>query len=191
MGLSKKNVWVGKPDQSTTGAIFSGATGAVGEVTDLSTLEKAISSFKSSGYISGDGLEISINKDFEEIKDWSQETVRKIKTGYSGEFKWKHIGLDEQAWKNFAGEKNVKITKGKGVVTFNSDDPEIKTFVFKVKDGDRKLAVVVPEALVQGDGGFNFKGNEAIGLPIILTTLPDAKGNHFYIFYEGGDAEVV
>lgn len=191
MALNKHDVWVGAPDQATVGPIFSAPLGKLTDIpADISSFNDA--GFVESGYISEDGLSIAINREFEEIRDWSLTVVRKLLTNYSGEFKWSHISMTEQAWKNFAGDKNVTFEAAtnehgaRGKITFNASEPEHKTYVFKIKDGDRRLLIIVPDGTVQGDEDLTFKKNESIGLGVLLTTYPDKDGNHFYILFDDG-----
>lgn len=188
MALDKHEVWVGAPDQATTGAILSSAT----LKPKPTGVDDALTGFLDSGYINEDGLSIGTNKKFEEIKDWNLDVIRKILSEYSHEVKWTAISQNEQAWKNFAGDKNVKATPatsshGKQLeVAFSAEEPLRKSWAFKIKDGSRKMLIYVPDGQAQGDGDLEFKKNSAIGLPILLTTFPDAEGKHIYIFLDDG-----
>ena len=190
MALNKDRVWVGSPDQATTGAILSAPVGSVEVPTTIDDFSP--SGVKDSGYISEDGLSISINKSFTEIKDWSLAVIRKLVSEYSGELSWSHVALDRQSWENFAGEGNVEWEDAttehgnRGVISFNADESARKTFIFKIKDGERRLLVFVPEGQVDGSGSLNLKSGEAVGLEITLKTFPDKEGNHFYIIFDDG-----
>lgn len=191
MPLDKHDVWVGSPDQGTVGPVLSAPLGTVTKPKDVDAKDEG--GYTDSGYVSKGGLKIAINKSFTEIKDWSLTTVRKLLSEYSGQISWSHISMSEQAWKNFAGDKNVEAkvspSGGKNTVLeikFNPGEPVRKSWKFKIKDGPRKLVIFVPDGQVQGDGDLEFKADTELGLPVVLTTFPDKDGNHFYIFTDDG-----
>lgn len=189
MALDKYEVWVGAPDQTTTGAILSNV-----KITEApSSIDDALSGFKDSGYISDEGLQISTNKKFEEIRDWSLSVIRKILSEYSNELKWTTISQNEQSWKNFAGDANVQAVKastGHGNqlnIKLNANEPLRKSWAFKIKDGERRILIFVPDGQAQGDDSLEFKANSPVGLPVLLTTFPDSAGNHIYIYLDDGE----
>lgn len=194
MPLDKHDVWVGSPNQSTVGPVLSAPLGKVTKPKSVDDHNEE--AYTDSGYISKNGLKVSINKSFTEIKDWSLTTVRKLLSEYSGQISWSHISMDEQAWKNFAGENNVTAkpaSESSGAtleIKFNPDEPVRKSWKFKIKDGSRKLVIFVPDGQVQGDGDLELKADAEIGLPVILTTFPDKDGNHFYILTDDGKVSV-
>lgn len=191
MAVQSKSIFTGAPDQLTTGAILSAPTGTA-LPTDATTGTLA-APFKDSGYINEDGLKIGTSSSSTDIKDWSGNVVRSIMSEYGHSFTWAHLELNEQSLKNFLGEANVTVTPAtattgtKIAARFNADEMPVKSWVFKIKDGKRRLLLVVPLGQVSERGEITFTKTAAIQLPITLKTYPDASGNHVYMYSDDGE----
>lgn len=188
MAVALKSIFAGGPDQLVTGAINSAPTGTALPTDEATALNAA---FKDSGYISDGGLKIGSNQNSTEINDWSGNVVRTIMAGYGNQLTWEHLEWNEQSLKNFLGDANVTVTQTVGTPTkitakFNGDEMPVKEWVFNIKDGIRKLRVVVPNGQVTERGEISFLKTEAVKLPITLKTFPDASGNHIYIYSNDG-----
>lgn len=189
MAVDVRNIFTGAPDQLTTGAILSALTGTTLPTDAAGTVDPA---FNDSGYIGEDGLKIGTNSSSTDIKDWSGNVVRSIMSEYGNQLTWNHLELNEQSLKNFLGDQNVTVTPatastGKKIAAkFNADEMPVKSWVFKIKDGARKLLVVVPMGQLSERGEISLTKTEAIQLPITLKTYPDASGNHIYWYSDDG-----
>ena len=81
MAVNANNVLVGAPEQKTTGAVLDAPLG-----TPLPThaLDKISTTFEDSGYISEDGISLTVDQSTDTIKDWSASAIRKILSEFSG-----------------------------------------------------------------------------------------------------------
>lgn len=190
MPVALKSIFTGGPDQLATGAILSAVTGTALPA-DETVAPNA--SFKDSGYISDAGLKIGTNGNSTDITDWSGSVVRSILTEYGNVLSWEHLEWNGESLKNFLGDANVTVTATVGAPTkitakFNGDDLPVKSWVLNIKDGIRKIRVVVPFGQVQASerGEITFAKTEAVKLPISLKTFPDASGNHIYVYSNDG-----
>lgn len=190
MPVALKSIFTGGPDQLATGAILSAVTGTILPADEAAAPNVA---FKDSGYISDAGLKIGTNASSTQINDWSGAVVRSIMSEYGNVLSWEHLEWNEQSLKNFLGDANVTVTATTGAPTkitakFNGDDLPVKSWVFNMKDGVRKIRAVVPFGQVDGSdrGEITFAKTEAVKLPINLKTFPDASGNHIYIYSNDG-----
>ena len=188
MPVALKSIFAGGPDQLVTGAILSAVTGTALPTDETTALNAA---FKDSGYISDAGLKIGTNQSNTEITDWSGNVVRDILQSYGNQLSWEHLEWNEQSLKNFLGDANVTVTATTGAPTkitakFNGDEMPTKEWVFNIKDGIRKLRVVVPNAKVSERGEISFTKGDAVKLPITIKTYPDASGNHIYVYSSDG-----
>jgi hypothetical protein len=188
MPVALKSIFAGGPDQLVTGAINSAVTGTALPTDEATALNAA---FKDSGYISDAGLKIGSNQNSTEINDWSGNVVRTIMAGYGNQLSWEHLEWNEQSLKNFLGDANVTAVTTVGTPTkitakFNGDEMPVKEWVLNIKDGVRKIRVVVPNGQVAERGEISFLKTDAIKLPITLKTFPDASGNHVYIYSNDG-----
>ena len=188
MPVALKSIFAGGPDQLVTGAINSAPAGTALPTDETTALNAA---FKDSGYISDSGLKIGTNQSNTEITDWSGNVVRDILQSYGNSLTWEHLEWNEESLKNFLGDNNVTAVKTTGSPTkitakFNGDEMPTKEWVFNIKDGIRKLRVVVPNGKVSERGEISFTKGDAVKLPITLKTYPDASGNHIYVYSSDG-----
>lgn len=189
MAVNSKNVFVGVPDQATTGAILSAPTGTA-LPTDITTALNA--AFKDSGYVGEDGLTLTPERSTTSIRDWSRAEVRRVLDEFTAELAWEHLELSTEALKNYFGSSNVTTTAAtastgtRQAVKLNATDLPEQSWVFQIKDGVRKIRVVVPRGQISAQGEITFVANDAVKLPVTLACLPDASGNHVYIYTDDG-----
>lgn len=190
MSVQSKSIFTGAPDQLTTGAILNAPTGTA--LPNEATAGTLAAAFIDSGYIGEDGLKIGTNQSSTDIKDWSGNVVRSIMSEYGHSLTWSHLELNERSLKNFLGDANVTVTAAtattgtKIAARFNADEMPVKSWVFKIKDGTRRLLVVVPLGQLSERGEVTLTKTSAIQLPITLKTFPDASGNHMYWYSDDG-----
>lgn len=189
MSVNSKNVFVGAPDQATTGAILTGPeTDVIPETID----DFVFTGLDDSGYIGEDGVTITPTESTESIRDWSLKTIRKVLTEFDATLAWAHLALDEFSLKNYMGDDNVEVTAAtatKGTLTRAAIAGEVrpvKAWYMKIKDGNRRALVFVPHGQVTERGEIALLASAGITLPVTLTTYPDAAGKSIYIFLDDG-----
>lgn len=189
MGVNSKKVFVGAPDQATTGAILTGPeTDTIPETID----DFVFTGLTDSGYVNEDGVTITPSDSTESIRDWSGAEIRRILTEFTGDIAWTHLELSADAARNYFGEDHVEITAatvsggeqmraslGKNVLP-------TKAWYFKVKDGDRRVIVFVPHGQVVSRGEIPLMQSGPITLPVTLATYPDADGQNIYVYTDDG-----
>lgn len=186
---TSKNVFVGAPDQATTGAILTGPeTDTIpAQISDVVT-----TSLESSGYISEDGVTITPNDSNESIKDWSGSEIRRIITEFTGEIAWTHLELTKESAETFAGTANVSVSaatssKGKQMrMAIGKLEGTARAYYFKIKDGARRALVFVPHGVIASRGEITLVNSGAMSLPVTLACLADAAGKHIYIYTDDG-----
>lgn len=189
MSVNTQKVFTGGPDQLTTGAILRAPLGTA-LPTAIATAPNA--AFKDSGYIGTDGLKLTPTTSTETIKDWSGATIREVLSEFTAKMSWTHIELSEEAMKVYFGDANVTKTAATASTgTFidaklNATELPICAWIFKIKDGPRKVLITVPLGQVTERGEITFTKTSAISLPVTLTTYPDASGNNVYIYTDDG-----
>jgi len=55
-----------------------------------------------------------------------------------------------------------------------------------MKDGAARVRIVVPDGQVTNVDEIDFVANDAVKLPLTLTTYPDDSGNNIYIYVDDG-----
>lgn len=189
MAVNSANVYVGAPDQSVTGAILSAPYGTALPATVVATLNAA---FVDSGYVDEDGVTLTPDRSTTSIKDWSRAEVRRVLDEFTAEIGWVHLELSEEALYNYFGDDNVAVTAatvstGKRMIAkLNASDMPEKSWVFQIKDGDKKIRIVVPRGQVSTQGEITLVTNDAVKLPVTLACLPDANGDSVIIYTDDG-----
>jgi hypothetical protein len=191
MGVNAANVFIGAPDQTTTGAILSGPVSTSNTV--AATIDDVdLSGLTDSGYVNEDGVTITPEDSTESIRDWSGAEIRRILTEFTGTIAWTHLELSAGAARNYFGDANVTVTAATGSkgtlmrAALGKNELDVKRWVFKVKDGSKRLLVVVPRGQVTSRGEIPLTANGAITLPVELGTYPDANGQNIYIYTDDG-----
>jgi hypothetical protein len=189
MSVTATNVLTGAPDQLTTGPILSAPRGTALPDSLDAEIDAA---FEDSGYISEDGLTLTPERSTEQVKDWSGSVVRELLTEFSAKLAWAHLETNEQSLKNYLGDDNVTVeaattTEGKRITALlRSTEMPRKPWIFKVKDGDARVLIVVPDGQVSETGEVSFVKSGAITWPVTLATYPDSNGVNVYVYLDDG-----
>lgn len=189
MAVNSKNVFTGAPDQLTTGAILRAPLGTALPTTVDGTLDPA---FKDGGYIGTDGLKLTPTTTTESIKDWNGSTIRDVLSEFAASLAWTYLELSTEALKAYFGDTNVTTTAAtltagtKQSIKLNAVDLPTMSWAFKIKDGVRKVLIVVPQGKVTERGEITFTKTSAVALPVVMSTYPDANGNNVYIYTDDG-----
>ena len=108
MGLNAKKVFAPTPLQSAT----TGAVAVAPEGTAIPTSARAAltDAWDDSGYVSEDGLSVTITRSTTPIRDWSKADVRNLLTEFGGAIAVSFLQVDEFAANRMFGESNVTVT---------------------------------------------------------------------------------
>lgn len=186
--VDASQVYVGAPDQLTTGAILDAPLTA----TLPTSVDAATTGFSSSGYITEDGLSFSPTYNTTDLKDWSGATVRKILNSFDGQLSWSEMQFDEASLARAFGAGNVTTTAatsahGKQItVAIGAELPPERRWVYNIKDGDKKVRICVPRGQVVNVDAITFDASTSINLPLTLACYPDASGKCIYIYTDDG-----
>jgi hypothetical protein len=187
--LDVSKVLVGAPDQTTTGAVMDGP---VGTTLPTSAVDEIAEGFKSSGYISDDGLALTPDRSTTDINDWSGAAVRTFLKSFTATITWSEMEMSYDSLRHAFGEDNVKkipATKDHGeqvVVSLNSSIPPARSWLFRMKDGATKIMIVVPNGQITAVDELDFTSSDAVKLPLTLSCHPDSTGNSIYIYTDDG-----
>lgn len=187
--LDVSKVLVGAPDQTTTGAILDAPVGTKLPQSASDALDEA---FKSSGYVSEDGLALTTDRSTNDIKDWSKKVIRKLLDSFDSTIKWSELQMSYEALCHAFGAENVTKTSattehGEQVkVAINGNLPESRSWAFKMKDGLARILIVVPVGQVTSIDEIDFVASDGTKLPITLSCYPDSAGNSIYIYTDDG-----
>lgn len=192
MTVKASNVLSGAPDQLVTGAILSAPLTAA-TPTDAAIYDTAApTGFTDSGYVSEEGLTMSLSKSFTNIKEWGGSIVKRILEEFDGTLKWQHLEVNEDSLKNTFGDDNVTVTPATETdgtrikVAIGADPMPRKKWLFRMKDGNAKIRLYVPDGQVTETDDVAFVSTDAIKLGVTLGTAPDSTGKAIYIYTDDG-----
>lgn len=194
MAVNGKNVRIGTPDQLTTGAVLVAPEGtAIPTLADLTPqgvkLDRA---FKDGGYVSSDGITLTPELSTTDITDWSGNLIRRAPELFNGTITWKMIETANETFEMAVGSQFVEArsadaTHGNQVAaSFGARLSPVRSWVFKMKDGDARMLIVVPRGQVTAMEEIVFNATEPVGWSLTLSTYPDAQGNNIYILTDDG-----
>ncbi|KAA8820271.1 hypothetical protein CSQ85_00190 [Bifidobacterium rousetti] len=192
MAVNAKKVLVGTPDQKVTGAIMSAPIGTPLPQTIDDELDEAFTN-GDSGYVSSDGLTLTPDVSTNDINEWGGALVRRVLETFSGSLSWTYIETGIAELRNAFGDNNVEVTAeandqhGTQVrVGIGAELPARKSWLFRMKDGDARVMIVVPDAQPTSFDDITFNATDPIPWPINLATYPDANGKSIYILLDDG-----
>lgn len=189
MATDATKVLVGTPDQTTTGAVSSAPLGTTLPTDAGATLDPA---FESTGFVSDEGVTISPEWSTTDIFDWSASAVRTLLEKFTGEITWTYIQTGyEELCHIFGADHVVKTdaTKAAGTklkVSLGAHLAPYKSHVFRMKDGDARMMIVVPNGRIIPNGDMTFVSNQPISWSARLVCSPDANGESIYIYTDDG-----
>lgn len=158
-----------------TGEIYAGPAGTALPTTAAAVLNAA---FVKLGFVSEDGVTMSISQDTNEIKAWGGSTVRKVQTSHLVEVKAVLLETNPGTVKAFFGTGNFDDALNRIEVT--KDMNERGEWIIDTVDGSNKIRLVIPDGEVTGHGDVVFKTDSAIGYEITITCYEDASSVKVY-----------
>lgn len=191
MPVNAQGIFAGAPQQLTTGAILS-APMSVDLPVDADIYNDTFPAFDDSGYVSEDGLALSLSKSFETIKEWGGAIVKRILSEFDGTIKYTHLELSEFSLKDTFGDDQVQVTEAttsagtRYKVSIGAVDLPTKRYIFKMKDGNAKVRLVVPAGTPTELDEIPFVKTDAIKLGVTLGCQPDSAGNVLYLYLDDG-----
>ena len=196
MGPNANSVRVGMADQSaTTGALSRGdviAGTSVPTGADIDSALALLTSFTSSGYISEDGATLTTDISTVDLREWNRSVVRRLLDEFSGTVSLTLIQLDEESAKQCFGEDNVTVaaassTHGKQMrIAMGATLGEPQAWALRMKDGDARMLVLIPNGQVTSGVDITFAANSAINLPVTISANDDGTGESIHIFTDDG-----
>lgn len=191
MGLNAKKVFAPTPLQSaTTGAV---AVAPEGTAMPADARTALTSAWDDSGYVSEDGLSVTITRSTTPIRDWSKAAVRNLLTEFGGAIAVAFLQVDEFAAKRMFGEDNVTVTAATTTtsevikISIGAELPPIEAWCFSMKDGDARIRVLVPRGQMTDVNQIDFKPDAGNVIGGTLTAYDDGTGKSIYFIYDDGE----
>lgn len=181
---SVANVTTGKP--KVGGAVFRAPADSELPTDATTELDTA---FKCLGYISEDGVTNAPSIESEEIKAWGGDTVANPQTGKTDTWQMSMIeSLNVEVLKAYFGDGNVTGTSLQTGITVKCNAKELEPCAWvidMVATGNIPHRIVIPRGKPSELEDITYVDNEAAGLGMTLTALPDEDGNTHYEYFGG------
>ena len=168
-----------------TGGVLTAPTGSTLPTDATTALDIA---FVASGYVTEDGVTVTINKDTEDIFAWGGDKVRVIQTSHSAQIKLAFLESNEESLGVVFGADNVTVTGDATVVKINSNVLPHFALVLDMKDGDKRARVAAADVQVIEQGDMTFSHSDATGYEVTLECFPDSSNNKAYIYLDADGA---
>lgn len=171
------NVLVGVPDKASGGVYMSEAPIAVDAypIDDFVTALPA--GLDPSGFISEDGVTESNENDTEKIKAWGGDTVRVVQSEHTITYTLTFLESSPHILRAVYGAENVVETDGIITVRLNANTLEHRSWVFEMKDGDRRIRIFVPDGQITSRGEITYTHTGAIQYEVTIEAFADANGD--------------
>lgn len=189
MSVDAEKVLVGAPEQSVTGAIAYADIGTTLPTSAVDTLDAA---FDDAGYVSEDGLSMSLDYSDTDIMEWGGASVRTILESFTGEVSFTFLQTGKEELEAIFGAGNVTETAATAShgyqlsVAVGAELAPARSYVFRMKDGDNRVMLVLPNAQIIMDGEVSFVSNDAIKWPARIKANKDSSGKNVYIYTDDG-----
>lgn len=170
------NVIVGKP--AASGGVLIAPLGTA--LPDDATTAPA-AAFVGAGYVADAGVTQQINTSTTDIKAWGGNTVRTVQTDHSLDYKFTLIETSTRSLSAYYGADNVT----EGVVSVTAGDLPHSAWVIEVRDGTRRVRIVIPDGQVTAREDVVFQDGGAVSYGITVSCYPDAEGVKAYIYNDG------
>lgn len=192
MGTNAKKVFIGLAEQSsTTGALARGNV-LTTIPTDITAAQTAIASWATSGYVSEEGASLSTSISTTDIREWNRNTVRRLLEEFDGTVTLTLIQLDGESAKQCFGADNVTVTPANNThgeqlhINLGAHLDAPQGWALRMKDGDMKMLVLIPNGQVTSGVDITFAANAAINLPITISANDDGTGESIHIYTDDG-----
>lgn len=169
------------------GYIYSAPVGTA-LPTDIET--KLDAAFKVLGFISEDGITISVEEDSSDLVDMNGDVMDSTYSNRAETLAFTLAEIKAGTFKQEHGSLNVTDENGLITIKHNGDNHESNSYVFELllKDG-RRWRMVVPNAKLSELGDLTISSSELCQREITLKCAVDTAGNTIYDYIESTETE--
>lgn len=189
--MAAEDILVASP-ATGTGGILAGDLGSPLPTDARAELDASLTPH---GYVGEDGLTMTTNRSTERIRAWGGSTVRVVQTEHDITFAFVLLETNKVTAEAVFGEDNVTETAADGTsglkldIVVTDDVLPHKAWVFNIKDGDKRVRVVVPNGQITEVGETQFVHSNATGWSVTLEAFEDESGAKAYIYYDDGKVD--
>lgn len=187
---SSKFIGAGTPNIAVTGGVLVAPLSTVLPITASATPAEG---FKALGYVSEDGIESKGERRVETIKDWNADIIAKLQTEHSVAFGLTLYAVwDEDVLNEVFHPDNVvptAATATTGTLLAVKETGAVlprRSWIFDMKNDNKKLRIVLPNAQIASVTEKKFVSNELAGFTITVEAFKDDAGVKAYRYLDDG-----
>lgn len=183
-GASVAKIGVGAPNKATGGIMVApaGTTLPTGVAGDVSAWTKL-------GYVADDGLRPSGERTSTDIYDWAGDLIYSPQDQHSVQFQYKLLAaFDPDVLSEVFGDTQVTTVGSLTTVEETGDPLSVHPWIFDMRDGGKKVRIVVPAGQVTAAAEDPMVRNALQGFDLTLTCYKDDNGVKAYRYYDNGTA---
>jgi hypothetical protein len=173
MANNAGKVFVGKP--LVSGGIFAAPVGSTLPTDATVALDPA---FLAVGYVTDAGLTKTIKRDTATIYAWGGDIIAVPQKTFTETFKFAMAEyLNEVPASVIFGDSNVTASTATGTdtleISVTAEDAVHHAWVFEMKQGNGRVRIVVPDAVVSDTGDVVFKDDDVAAQEVTITAFTD------------------
>ncbi|MBF6296285.1 hypothetical protein IU459_01855 [Nocardia amamiensis] len=188
---SSKYIGAGTPDIAVTGGVL---VAPLATALPTSASDAPNAAFKALGYVSEDGIESKGERKIETIKDWNADIIAQLQTEHSVRFAltlyavWDQDVLNEVFGSNNVTATAATSTSGKLIkVEETGSVLPHRAWIFDMKNEDKKLRIVLPNAKITAATEKKFVSKELAGFNITIEAFKNDAGVKAYRYLDDGN----
>ncbi|MEU2256172.1 hypothetical protein ABZ540_23670 [Nocardia xishanensis] len=187
---SSKLIGAGTPNIAVTGGVLVAPTGTV---LPTGAADAPNAAFKALGYVSEDGIESQGERKIESVKDWNADIIAQLQTEHSVRFGLTLYAVwDQDVLREVFGQENITATAATPttgnlykIKETGSVLPH-RAWVFDMKNDNKKLRIVLPNAKITQITEKKFVSTELAGFTISIEAFKDDTGVKAYRYLDDG-----
>lgn len=169
------------------GYLYSAPTGTTLPTDITSKLDDA---FKVLGYISEDGITVSVEEDSNDLVDMNGDIMDSAYSNRAETIAFKLAEMKAGVFKTQYGEINVTDENGLITIKHNGDNHDSASYVFElVLKNNRRWRMVVPSAKLSELGDLTISSSELCQRELTLKCSVDSAGNTMYDYMESTETQ--
>lgn len=175
------DVLVGAP-LAATGGVKSAPAGTALPVDADTALDPA---YVALGLVGEDGVTETADRSTEQIRAWGGSLARVVQTEFGLSYTFQLLDTTATVLREIHGDDNVTVdTATVGVekiaVELNKNPLPEKVYAIEVKDGDRKVRIVIPRGQITAIGDVTYVHSDVIRYELTISCYPDSNDNEAY-----------
>jgi hypothetical protein len=186
--INPDNVFIGGGDL-ITGQLAYGPLGT--SLPDYPS-EEVDDAFVNPGDVGEDGVSLSPDYSTSMIHNWSGAAIRTVLENFEGTIQVPLLETNAESMKMMVGEEyysTIVADATHGIVhkmKFGAHLAPAGVFLLRMKDGDKRMMIEVPNGQVAGIDEVGFTSSDAVIWPVTINCNDDGQGSSIYVITDDG-----